>query len=247
MKTTYSLRDIVSSLPPEKNKADSLWTQFVLRPLSFPSAWVFLRLGLSADAVTYISALLCIAGFLFVAAGGALFTWTGIALFFVFGVLDCADGNMARVIKKPNPWGEWVDALGGYIAYSTILLALGIASEILSGPAVPGFAVSLPWKGGGWVLIGGLASATNLLMRLLYQSFRATQPDPGKKTVGGEKRLSETIGITGLLVPLFAVGYATGFLAWVLVAYTLVYAGGFVLVALKLVRKVEGSLKEKRN
>jgi phosphatidylglycerophosphate synthase len=244
MNNRHTMRDIVASLPPEKRAADGFWTRFVLRPISFPASWLLLRLGLSADAVTYVSALLCVAGFVFIAAGGALFTWTGIVLFFIFGILDCADGNMARVIGKPNPWGEWVDAFGGYIAYATILLSLGIAAETLSGSSIPGVqGYVLPWKGGGWMLIGALASCANLLMRLLYQSFRATQPDPGKKAVGGEKKLSETIGITGLLVPLFAIGYATGFLAWVLVAYTVIYGGGCLLVALKLVRKVEKSLR----
>lgn len=233
-----SYADIRNSLTPEKRRADGPWTRLVLRPLSYPSAWLFIRLGFSPNGVTYLSMLFCLAGAAFLASGSALGAWIGYALFFLFGVLDCVDGNMARVLKKASPWGEWVDALGGYTAYVSILLALGAAADAASGPVLPPFGVALPWSG-GWTLLGGGAASANILMRAVFQSFRATTPGTDKSMVGGEKMLSETIGITGFLVPLSALGQATGLLPWVLIAYAAVYGGGCLLVVLKLIRKVE--------
>jgi phosphatidylglycerophosphate synthase len=234
-----SIKEIHASLSPEKRRADGPWTTFVLRPLSYPSTWLFIRLGFSPNAVTYLSALLCIAGFACLAAGSALWAWIGFGLFFLFGVLDCVDGNMARVLKKTGPWGEWVDALGGYTAYATMLLAIGVAADASSGALLPGTGLALPWPAGGWTLVGGVAAAANLLMRAVFQNYRVVRGSSDRESIGGEKRLSETIGITGFLVPLAALAYGFGYLPWVALAYCVVYGGGCLLTVVKLVLRVE--------
>jgi phosphatidylglycerophosphate synthase len=212
--------------------------------LSYPGAWLFLRLGFSPNAVTYLSAALCVGGFICLAAGGAVAAWIGFALFFVFGILDCVDGNMARVLGTASPWGEWVDALGGYTAYAAILLGLGVAADASVGAALPGTGLALPWPAGGWTLVGGAAAAANLLMRAVFQNFRAVKGGRNERTsIGGEKRFSETIGITGLLVPISALAYGLGLLPWVLCVYAVVYGGGCLVVILKLVRRVESELR----
>jgi phosphatidylglycerophosphate synthase len=237
--TRPTIKAIRASLSPEKRRADGPWTKLVLRPLSYPGAWAFLRLGFSPNAVTYLSALLCLAGLACLAAGSSLAAWVGFGLFFLFGVLDCVDGNMARVLKKAGPWGEWVDALGGYTAYAAILLGLGVAADASVGAALPGTGLALPWPAGGWTLVGGAAAAANLLMRAVFQNFRVVSRDSDREGVGGEKRLSETIGITGFLVPLAALAYGFGLLPWVVLAYFIVYGGGCLVVMLKLIRRVE--------
>lgn len=243
MKTKgYTLREIIASLPKEKNAADSYWTRFVLRPLSFPVSWFCLALGLSPSAVTYFSAIIAIAGGALLATGRLDAAWAGIALLFLFSVLDCVDGNMARTIKKPNPWGSWADAVGGYIAYTAALLGLGMAAEVLSGPALPLLpGLPLPWEHGTWAFLGGFAASANMAMRAIVQSRRTVlislSGGAGAKTEdpGAEKRLSENLGITGLLVPAYAVGLATGTLPWVLLFYTTLYGLGAVFVITKLV------------
>lgn len=245
MRRIHTLAEIRASLSPEKRQSDGPWTRLVLRPLSYPGAWLFLRLGFSPNAVTYLSAALCVAGFVCLAAGGAMAAWIGFAFFFVFGILDCVDGNMARVLGTASPWGEWVDALGGYTAYAAILLGLGVAADASVGAVLPGTGLVLPWPAGGWTLVGGIAAAANLLMRAVFQNYRVVKGASDERTgIGGEKRLSETIGITGLLVPLSALAYGFGFLPWVLCAYTIVYGGGCLVVVLKLVRKVEAELRK---
>jgi phosphatidylglycerophosphate synthase len=239
----YSFAEVRASLPKAKNASDSPWTRWVLRPLSMPTAWLALRLGIGANAVSYAGAVACLAGAVLLVVGLPWAVWAGFACFFVFGVLDCADGNVARTVKKGSIWGEWVDAMGGYVAYTTILLGSGVVAESISRGALPGLAgLVLPWAG-GWAAVGGLAAASNIFMRLLYQGFRAIKPDPGKTEVGGEKAFSENIGITGALLPLLGIGYATGYIAWVVLAYAVVYSGGALLVTLKLVRKVKAEIR----
>jgi hypothetical protein len=120
----------------------------------------------------------------------------------------------------------------------TALLGAGAAAEAQSPGALPGLPGSLPWPG-GWALVGGLAASAHVFMRLLYQGFKAQAPDEGAEATGGERGLSEGIGITGGLVPALAIGYALGGIAWVVAAYAIVYAGGALLVTLKLARRAE--------
>jgi len=142
-----TIAEIVATLPAEK-KDDTPWSKFVLRPLSFPAAWIFLALGWGPNAVTYLSAVFCVCGFGFLAAGPVWAAWMGMGFFFLFGILDCADGNVARVRRKPSPWGAWVDAFGGYVAYTTILLGAGAVAQTQSGGTLPGIgAAVLPWGG----------------------------------------------------------------------------------------------------
>jgi phosphatidylglycerophosphate synthase len=242
----YGYAEVRASLTPEKRRADGLWTRYVLRPLSLPPAWACLRLGIGANAVSYAGAAISLVGGLFMLTGLPWAIWTGLACLFAFGVLDCVDGNIARTIKKGSAWGEWVDAMGGYIAYMAVLIGAGGAAEAQSPgafPFVPGFA---PFWAGGWGLVGGFAASANLLMRLLYQGFRAVKPDPSKAVVSAEKGLSENIGVTGVLVPALALGYALGCVAWVLLAYAIVYGGGALVVTLKLARKAEADIKASR-
>lgn len=239
------MAQIVATLPASK-KNDTPWSRFVLRPLSFPAAWVFLALGWGPNAVTYLGVLFCLAGFFLLAAGLSWTVWAGLGCFFVFGILDCADGNVARVQKTASPWGEWVDAFGGYAAYTTILLGAGAAAQEMSSGALPGIAGwSLPWSG-GWTLVGGVAAAANLFMRTIYQSHRAIAPEPGRESVGEEKNLSNHLGITGMLLPALIVGVALGILPWILVAYTVFYGGGCLLVSARLIRRVEGEIRQFR-
>jgi len=239
----YTVGQIAASLPAQRWRKDSPLTLIFFRPVSFLAAWLFLALGWSPNAVTYLSALLCLGGFAFLAAGSAWAAWVGLGAFFIFDILDCADGNMARVRKTAGPWGEWVDAFGGYTAYTTLLLGAGAAAQAQSLGALPGITGAvLPWAG-GWTLVGGAAAAANLFMRTIYQGRRAIKADPGRASVSTEKRLSEYLGLSGALLPALALGLGFGFLPWVIAAYAAFYCGGCLLVSVNLIRRVESESK----
>jgi phosphatidylglycerophosphate synthase len=211
----YSLKDIVASLPPEKNRQDGLWTRFVLRPLSFPVSWLFLRIGLSPAFVSYFSALLCL-------AGGVLFSWpvpayagAGVILFNVFAVLDCVDGNMARVTGRAGPWGGWADATAGFIAYTAVFFSTGMY---------------VYWQTSWWpvLLVSGLTSSANLLTRVAYQMYKNIVGESAHGSVSFERMLAENAGITGLLMPALLIFHFCGFLPgmWGIVWFNAAFYGG---------------------
>ena len=193
--------------------------------------------------MTYLSAVLCLGdwrSWLPARAGPPGSAW---ASSWYSTSLTARTGTWRGFARLPGPWGEWVDAFGGYTAYTTLLLGAGAAAQTQSAGALPGIAGAvLPWAG-GWALVGGAAAAANLFMRTIYQGRRAIKADPGRTSVSTEKRLSEYLGVSGALLPSLALGLGFGFLPWVIAAYAVFYCGGCLLVSLNLIRRVEAETK----
>jgi phosphatidylglycerophosphate synthase len=243
MTQNYSFRDILDSYLPGKKAADGPWTRLVLRPLSFLLTKLFFLFGLSPNTVSYISAVVSIIAFFLLTLGNGPAIYAGFGLFFLFGILDCADGNMARTIRARGDqaggtdprYGEWIDAVSGYIAYAAFFLGIGaLQSGLSSGSAVFGGGASRLW-----MLAAAIALAGNLLMRLSFQNYRASvENGRARSETGRERKFSESIGITGILVPLSLAAYVFRFLWAVILFYLIVYCGGFFFTVLKIIKNM---------
>ena len=224
----YTFRDIVDSLPPEKRRSDGLWTRFVLRPLSVPLVWLALRLGLSANGVSYLSALFSAAGgVLFSQAGFVLPLW-GAVLLNLFSVLDCADGGVARVTKTASPWGGWADAVMGFVAYTAVFLSTGVYLFLRTGW----------WQA---LVVAGLTSSANLLTRAAYQIYKNIEGETAHGSVSFERKLAENVGITGLMMPALIVCHFIGGMEYIVAFNLLFYTGGCAATILKLIQKARSS------
>lgn len=232
-----SLQKIRDSLPTDKNLADSIWTRYILRPVSVPVAWLCLRFGLRANTVSYLSALLCIVGGILYGSGRLSWAVTGALLFNLFAILDCVDGNMARATGTTGPYGAWADAVGGYVAYTAVLLSIGFAAG-RHGAVFFGLSLGPEL----WVLLGGLGAAANLLMRVVYQNYKNIVQEgqsTARESINLEKMLSENLGITGILMPLTLLALLLGGLGYITVFYSAFYIIGCLLTIIKLIWKVE--------
>jgi len=224
----YTLQMIRASMTEEKKKADGLWTRFVLRPLSMPLTWAALALGLSANAVSYLSVLLS-------AAGGVLFSlpgfWPplgGALLLNGFSLFDCVDGNIARVRKTASPWGGWADAVMGFVAYTAVFLSTGVYAFLRTGW----------WP---FLTVTGLTSSANLLTRVSYQIYKNIVGESAHGSVSFERKLAENVGITGFMMPalllchVFDLLVGMEALVWFNLAF---YLGGCVVSIVKVARRV---------
>jgi phosphatidylglycerophosphate synthase len=227
----YTFRDIIDSLPAEKKRSDGLWTRFVLRPLSLPVAWLALRLGLSANGVSYLSVLFSAAGgILFSQAGFALPLW-GAILLNLFSVLDCADGSVARTAKTSGPWGAWADAVMGFVAYTAVFLSTGVYVYRQTG-----------WW---WILVvAGLTASANLLTRVAYQIYKNIEGETAHGSVSFERKLAENVGVTGLMMPGLILCHFAGGMEYIVAFNAFFYGGGCVATILKLIQKSRSSTKE---
>lgn len=98
------------------------------RPLAYLWVLAVKPTPITADQVTIASIVVgIVAGVLFGMGTQASLLW-GAAAVFVFNVLDCADGMLARVRGQGSPFGYVLDGLAGYIGTTAIVLGLGQAA-----------------------------------------------------------------------------------------------------------------------
>ena len=160
----YSFREILSSYTAKKKSRSSYWARYFSRPLSFPVTYILINLGLSANTVSILSMIEAIVACGLIMAGGTYIYW-GVGLFVFWHVLDCVDGNIARVKHQSSYAGAFLDAASGYIAPAFIFLAVGTAAYYTTET---GF--------GHWLIImGGVASASDVLARMIYQRYLVTE------------------------------------------------------------------------
>ena len=128
----YSPKQFYLDYPPSKRKEDTLFCKFIIRPLSFLFSSFFVFLGIGANAVSIISLLFSFisCGFLivFYFYNLYLFLYLSLASFFVWAILDCVDGNIARSIKKEK-YGDFLDAVAGYIYPGIFISLFGICAS----------------------------------------------------------------------------------------------------------------------
>lgn len=167
MKVSYS--DLKKTFPDEKKSIESLYGRIIpVRKISYIVTMPFLWLNMSAFSVSVISIFAAIAACVFLSLP---FEWsriTGIVLVFFWHLLDCVDGNIARYRKTASHFGGVVDAISGYYFFAFFPLAFGIASFNIGQNyfSIPPFL---------FLVLGGIASISDLLMRLIYQKYRCAE------------------------------------------------------------------------
>ena len=250
----YTFKDITSSLTKKKNSRSSLWVQLWVRKASFPITYLFINIGMTANMVSVLSwiviflaaALLCINNF-----------WcmlTGVILTNFWLVLDCVDGNIARVKKVRTFMGDFYDAIAGYGPFSFTTVALGVAAYHTS--------FLLPEQYRVWlILIGAIGAVVNVYMRLIHQKYLNCY-FAGKKILGEldeitlkdtedkksfayiREQIDKNIGVSGLFMPWLFIALFTNTFDIMLICYTFYYVLSFLAICVLYCRKASAFEKE---
>lgn len=163
----YTTKFFHDSMPDWKRKKDSILTRFIYRPLSFFLASVAANLGISANTVSYCSAIVALIGCGMFLISGTVFHIIGAVMMIIWLIMDCIDGNLARAIKK-QPFGEFADAISSYLLVGFMCTTVGFAAYQEGG--------LLFEQGNSWIiLLGALASSSDTMMRLIYQKYKNTE------------------------------------------------------------------------
>lgn len=177
MGTDFSLNDIKLGYSDEKKAQEKkqLWLYFVARSLSFYLTWVFLKLRISANQATYISIVMGSLGCVFLAFGDYIIRIIGALFINSWIVLDCIDGNIARFQKSSSQYGEFIDALGGYIISTFLFISVGISVFNTPEPLLAFLSQQLSINITKNVLLalGFWASSASLLLMLIHHKFIA--------------------------------------------------------------------------
>ena len=160
----YTFRDITSSLTKKKNSRSSLWVQLWVRKASFPVTYVFINTGWSANMVSVLSWIVIFVAAVLLSVNNFGCMLAGVILTNFWLVLDCVDGNIARVKKTKTFMGDFFDAVAGYGPFSFTMVALGVAAFHTSFLVPEKYRYLL-------ILLGGIGAVANIYMRLVHQKY----------------------------------------------------------------------------
>ena len=243
----YTFKDITSSLTKKKNSRSSLWVQLWVRKASFPVTYLFINTGWTANMVSVLSwfvifgaaVLLCVNNFWCMLAGVILTNF--------WLVLDCVDGNIARVKKVKTFMGDFYDAVAGYGPFSFTTVALGLAAYHTTFIVPEKYRYLL-------ILLGGFAAVANIYMRLVHQKYLNCF-FAGKKILGEldeitlkdtedkksfayiREQIDKNFGVSGLFMPWLFVALFTKTFDIMLFCYAVYYLLSFLAVCVLYCKK----------
>lgn len=123
-------KDLRKKTLPEDKKNEvktDLIAYYIIRPLGDIFTYPFLKLKISATAVTKLSLLFIMAMYiLFIFGNNIQFYFIATICLFIWDILDAVDGNIARYTDTCSPNGGLWDATVGWIAVYFFFSAMGI-------------------------------------------------------------------------------------------------------------------------
>ena len=256
----YTFRDITSSLTKKKNSRSSLWVQLWVRKASFPVTYVFINTGWSANMVSVLSWIVIFVAAVLLSVNNFGCMLAGVILTNFWLVLDCVDGNIARVKKTKTFMGDFFDAVAGYGPFSFTTVALGVAAFHTSFLVPEKYRYLL-------ILLGGIGAVANIYMRLVHQKYmncffaakkvlneldEITLKDTENKRSFAyiREQIDKNFGVSGLFMPWLFVALFTNSFDIMLICYVAYYVLSFVAICIlycKRATSFEREAQEKMN
>jgi phosphatidylglycerophosphate synthase len=144
--------ETITKIRELQKRPDGIFGSFMTRPVSPYVTYAAFRLGLSANAVSILSFVFCIAGAVFMVLPVPYAFIIAAIMWWVGAIFDAADGDLARFTNTQSSFGGWLDSffdrikefmifsLFAYAAYKTyggyywfILGSLSAFSSVMSG------------------------------------------------------------------------------------------------------------------
>jgi CDP-alcohol phosphatidyltransferase len=124
-----------------------------MRRVSPYFTWLFIRIGFSPNQLTYMMIVCGVLGGAAVAAGhGLVSAIAGAALIQAYLLLDCSDGEVARIRGRTSVTGVYLDRIGHYLSEVALLAGLGVRAQGA-------------FENGGYVELGLLAALGAALIK----------------------------------------------------------------------------------
>ncbi len=253
IKKSSSLREIRFTYTEEKRNSDkeNLWLYLVIRRLSFYPTWVFLKIGISANQATFISMVLGVLGCALLGIGGYGNSIIGALFVSGWSILDCVDGNLARLTKSANKYGVLVDSLAGFMMSALLLTSVGIGvfnhPDLMANSLLQLVPTSLHVDKSLFLVLGAWGSLAAIFYSLISESFENmfSRPLFGDSTekvgLSGKSSIILLIGSNmtgfGLLEPLLLIAAVSNSLSLLVVYYALVHSGAAVFTMTQAIRK----------
>jgi len=251
-----SIREIRATYSQEKmvlERRHKIGLFYLGRFPSFYVAWVFLRLNISANQATLICIAVGLASSAFLALGSYVSKLIGALLVLLYLMLDCVDGNIARYRKSSSPYGEFMDALSGYLVIPFLFIGLGLGAFV-SPDSLFLFRyrdISLILSNEGLFLTVGLwSSFSYVLARLILLRYRSKIVTSLEGHISKNRRRDRffqiisiiarnIFGISGFFVPLLLLAVVFRLRGLLTLFYGVVNTIALIFVLVRTAMKME--------
>ena len=210
----------VSEQKRKENKYD-IWVTYVLRPLSILFTIPLVGSKISPTSITKLSVLCCIIGFFVVSLSynvwGLIIGWV---FFFLWSLLDCIDGNVARCNNACSQLGDLWDTTGGYAAMVLVYFSAGIV-------AFKNLGQFNFFDNYYYLIIGSATSIFSIFPRLVMHKKKSSSlSSDAVKSVSDKTNfsLSQIIAMnivapTGCLLIIFLISMLLNMINWFVILY----------------------------
>jgi hypothetical protein len=105
---------------------DGVAGHYLMRPISTRIAHALLDTAVTPNQVTVVAGLLGIAGGLLASTGGHARTVCAGLMVWAAAVIDCVDGDLARLRLQGSRLGQWLDTLADDLTTLVLVIGLGV-------------------------------------------------------------------------------------------------------------------------
>lgn len=120
------------------SNADGIVDRFLNRPLGRYLSKILIHVPFSPNQVSIVSTLVGILSGWFFASGYFI---SGALLLQLSAIIDCVDGDLARVLFKESRLGKWLDLVGDQFVHIAVFAGIGFGLA-RSDPASPALGIS---------------------------------------------------------------------------------------------------------
>jgi len=146
--------------------SDGLVDRVFNRPCGRPLSKLLIHTPVSPNTVSIISILIGVVAAVCFASGQRQMSVLGAILFQISAIIDCVDGDIARILFKESVLGKWLDLAGDQIVHVSVFA--GIAMGLLASGA----------NGLGTIWLGASAVAGALLSFAVVVRGKRQAPSP---------------------------------------------------------------------
>jgi hypothetical protein len=190
--------DYFRSLKPWET--EELFNQYFNRPIAYLIALGFKRLGASPNFVTLLAMCFGVSSGFFFARGDYRSEVTAAVLLAVMNLLDCADGQLARILGKSSHLGKTLDGVGDFVTHLSIFFGVAHALSMRVGSFYPYFFAAVA-QFSMYIHIMFYDHFKNMFINLTYPDYGDRLEDLDALKERAERAKQSGSGLVGRLLP----------------------------------------------
>lgn len=120
------------------SSADGTVDKFFNRPVGRFLSKLLVHTSATPNQVSVVATILGVVSAWFMAQGDYSSVLVGAVLFQISAIIDCVDGELARIVFKESAVGKWLDIVGDQVVHIAVFLGVGIGlyRSRLEGPVL---------------------------------------------------------------------------------------------------------------